>query len=461
MLEAAIAALLLVCVVSSSPAASTAGSKAQPAAAMPVRVGGTWTVDVGPGTVTLDGRRITLPRQHTVSVRPPTVISVRDERCEALPPFRPNEGAWQIGVRLRQVTPLDCGGDALVIPGSVRVKPAAGDSPAYVADQDYDMNAFWSAVGRLEGGSVPPESPVFLDYDYSPLRLDSIVVNAHGDVYLVEGKPVMDAVQPPSLLAGETAVANVWLGGRVDRLTEENLFPIGEASASENRGEPVAESLLPKTLAKLRGGREVTIVAWGDSVTNGGGVSTPSEENRHLWYQSLFAQRLQARFPKARIKMLTASWGGSISKNYFDARSGEAHDFVRDVITPKPDLVIAEWVNDTYLDESSLGSQYARYLEEIRGNGSEVILIAPHLVNPRFMGCSTLKIDKDPRPYVAALKQFAREKGVAVADVSAVWLGLQHKGLPFTALSNNAHNHPDARGHRLFADTLMGLFPDR
>lgn len=459
MLTKTLIALPLVAVSLPTQSAAAPGS-AGSGGAMPMRVTGPWTVSVGPGTVTLGGRRIVLRRPATIKVPRPLVVPVRDERCEALPVFKPNEGPWQMGVRLRQVIPVDCGGDTLVVPGTVRVKPAPGDAKPFAQGKDYDMNVFWSALGRLDGGSIPPDTPVFFDYDYSPLRLGSVVASADGDVYLVQGTSVLDAALPPCLIDGEVVVGNIWLGGRVECLTDENVYPVQpESPKPAARGRSVAEALLPKTLAKLRSGQEVVIVAWGDSVTKGGGLESPYGENRDLWYQSVFASRLQARFPKAKIRMLTASWPGNISKNYFEARSGGAQDFIRDVIDPKPDLVTAEWVNDAGLDEAGVRDQYGKWLAELRANGSEVILIAPHLVHPTFMGCGTLKLVDDPRPYVAALRKFAHDNNIALADVSAAWLDLRRKGIPYTTLSKNAHNHPDARGHRMFADVLMGLFP--
>jgi lysophospholipase L1-like esterase len=258
---------------------------------------------------------------------------------------------------------------------------------------------------------------------------------------------------PPTPGEGETAVANVWVPGRTEQLTEEDLFPI--EALPPLSVQPTAEQLLPKTLAKLRAGQDVTIVAWGDSVTHGGGVGGQKE----LWYQYRFEALLKARFPKANIKVLTAAWPGGNSRGYMSAPAGGTYDFKRDVLDPKPDLVTIEFVNDAYLNEEQTQTHYTEIMGYLNGVGAEVILITPHLVRPDWLGVKSLKFDEDPRPYVKGLRRFAAENHVALANASAVWCRLWRQGIPYVTLEANSINHPDARGHDIFAEALMGVFP--
>jgi hypothetical protein len=48
---------------------------------------------------------------------------------------------------------------------------------------------------------------------------------------------------------------------------------------------------------------------------------------------------------------------------------------------------------------------------------------------------------------------------VALADASLRWGRLWRQGIPYSTLMLNSINHPDARGMKLFADSLMALFP--
>jgi len=59
---------------------------------------------------------------------------------------------------------------------------------------------------------------------------------------------------------------------------------------------------------------------------------------------------------------------------------------------------------------------------------------------------------------VAGLRAFAQKHGVALADASRRYCHLTKEGIPFITLMVNSLNHPDDRGHRLFALSLMELF---
>jgi hypothetical protein len=144
---------------------------------------------------------------------------------------------------------------------------------------------------------------------------------------------------------------------------------------------------------------------------------------------------------------------------YLEAPPGGIYDFVRDVLDPKPDLVTIEFVNDAYLDEAGTAAHYAGILERVRAVGAEVILITPHLVRPDWLTSDTLKVDQDPRAYVRGLRDFAAKNNVALADASKEWCRLWRRGLPYITLLANNINHPDERGHAIFAKTLIELFP--
>jgi lysophospholipase L1-like esterase len=260
----------------------------------------------------------------------------------------------------------------------------------------------------------------------------------------------MGVVLPPEPQPGDRPVANVWIPGPLEALSEENVFPVTpELAPALPESSGVAEKLLPNTLRKLRSGDPLTLVAWGDSVTNMG------------IYQNQFVARLKERFPKASIHLITAAWGGRGSRNYLEAPAGGEKDFVRDVLDPKPDLVVMEWVNDAYLDDAGVQTHYGGILSRLRGVGAEAVILTPHLVRPDWMDMKTLKFDEDPRPYVKGLRRFAAENSVALADASRLWCQAWRRGLPYIAYLENSINHPDVRGHALFAQALMSLFPEQ
>ena len=92
-----------------------------------------------------------------------------------------------------------------------------------------------------------------------------------------------------------------------------------------------------------------------------------------------------------------------------------------------------------------------------RLNGAEVILITPHFTMWKMMGFQGMR-EVEKRPYVLALREFSDKHGVALADASARWEHLWKEGLPYLTLLDNTINHPDDRGHRLFAEELWKCF---
>lgn len=422
--------------------------------AMPLHAPGGWHVDVGPGMVTIDGVEIALADPVRLVVPEPEVVSVTGE-AYVLPVFNPKAGGWLKGVKLNALVAQECSATGLLHPESVVVKKT--DGTVCLLDQDYALDPLWGTIGRLEGGAIGADEQVRIDYTYGPARLDSIAMNAAGQVRLVVGTAGLGLDPLPALEQGEHHIGSVWNPGNAKSLTAEDLFPVEQVATESTPPEYYpAEQFLPKTLAKLEAGEKVTIVAWGDSVTAGGGVGGAKD----LWYQYQFLDRLKKRYPKADIEMITAAWPGRGSRNYLEAPAGGDYDFQRDVLDPKPDLVTCEWVNDAYLKDEALVAHYTLILEKLRGAGAEVALLTPHLVRPDWMGVDTIKFDEDPRPYVQGLRKFAEANDVALADGARLWCGLWRKGIPYTTLLANYINHPDERGQRLLADALMELFPE-
>ncbi len=430
-----------------------------PPQALPVQFAG-WEIIVGPGSVVLRGepaRKLSPAVKFTVA--PPEKIPVRGEKFDVLPEYNEKTSAgWARGARPACIITQECTATGALIPESLVLRPAADEKAApFVLDKDYKVDPLWGTFGRMQGGAITETTAVLVDYDYYPERLDSIAIDAAGRARLVPGTPGVGSILPPALAPGEKAVVSIFVKGGTTKLDNESVFPIQTPTPRITYKDAPAEKLLPKTLAKLRAGEKVVIVAFGDSVTCGGGVDGKTE----LFYQNHFAAELQKRFPKAQVEMRTAGWGGAGSKQYMEAPKGGEHDYIRDLIDPHPDLVTIEFVNDAYLDEAGVAPHYGKILADLRGAGAEVVFITPHLVRPDWLKSDTLKVDADPRPYVSGLINFALRENVAVADASREWCTLWRQGLPYVTLLANSINHPDERGHVIFVNALMGLFPEK
>ena len=201
-----------------------------------------------------------------------------------------------------------------------------------------------------------------------------------------------------------------------------------------------------KTLAKLRAGKPVTIVCWGDSVTVGGDASTPDRR-----YVDLFGIRLRKRFSKGQIKVINAGIGGT-------STNGRLKAYPKEVLAQKPDLITVEFVNDMGIPEPELERSYGEILQRVREAGAALILITPHFTMPQWMNLPNGR-GPDGRHAVAFLRRFAAEQKVPLADASRRWEQLETLGIPYETLLMNGINHPDDRGHLFFAEELMRFFP--
>ncbi len=403
--------------------------------------------------------KVTCGEQTAVlTVEPPDMVTVTDEAYERLALFQGPE--WRRGTPLLGPKAEACSVAGALDPATLVVRAGPGaTAQLFERGKDYQLEPRWAGFGRLEGGAIAADRPVYASYRYAMMRLDSVVLKADGSLAVRKGVPHVATPRQPEIGDGETRVGNVWLAGRVERLTDDHLFPILEHAYPEPKSAPpgasAAERYLPKTLAKLRAGQPVRILAWGDSVTEC--VYLPFQQK----WQEQFATRLRARFPDASIVMLSEGWGGRTTTAFRKEPPGSPRNYAEKVLALKPDLIVSEFINDAYMNEAAVLENYGAILKDFQRIGAEWIILTPHYARPDWMGLTREReIDNDPRPYVRGLRLFAENNSVALADASLRWGRLWRQGLPYSTLLVNAINHPDERGMALFADALMALFQD-
>ncbi|MDA3926014.1 MAG: GDSL-type esterase/lipase family protein [Kiritimatiellae bacterium] len=391
-----------------------------------------------------------------LTVDPPDIVTVMDEKYDTLAVFK--GPVWRRGTPLRGLKAEACSVADGLDERSLVVRSGLGKAAKpYVLDQDYKLEPHWAGFGRLEGGAIPADQSVYASYRYVMRRLDSVVLTAEKQLVLRKGMPHVATPRPPQLMAGETLAGNVWISGWMDSLQLVNLYPVLETAYPEQAtGAAIAEQLLPKTLAKLRSGSPVKILAWGDSVTECGYL--PLEKR----WQQQFVTRLRQRFPEAEIEMLSEGWGGRTTTAFRQEPVGSPRNYSEKVLALKPDLIISEFINDAYMNEAAVQDNYGVILKDFKAIGAEWIILTPHYARPDWMGLKAERdIDSDPRPYVKGLRLFGEKNQVAVADASLRWGRLWRQGVPYTTLLVNNINHPDERGMKIFADALMECFPDK
>lgn len=206
----------------------------------------------------------------------------------------------------------------------------------------------------------------------------------------------------------------------------------------------------------------VTIVAFGDSVTQG--AMQKDTLDQAGVYHLLLQRKLEAHFPTATFNTINAGSGG-------DTVAKGLVRLDRDVIRYQPDLVlIAFGLNDACLGLETL-EEFQQGIRSMIGQirtKSEADLL---LLTPPFMASKwNARIDAEHREASetiipvqtgGVLRQFAnavvrvgKMENVIVADVHAEWLRLAALKVPMDDWLINGLNHPDRRGHRLAAEML-------
>lgn len=213
---------------------------------------------------------------------------------------------------------------------------------------------------------------------------------------------------------------------------------------------PLAEkvdqsSQLTRTGEKLRAGKTVKLIAYGDSITAGGEASSVE-----LQYPSRYADYLRQRFPKATITFENGATGGDTT------REGLARLQAK-VLSRSPDLVLVAFgMNDHNNVGSVLVPEFTANLISIVNQiksktGADVILLSCFPPNPDWHYGSHHMGD-----YAAATRKAAEATGAAYADVYGVWEKvLARKDSP--SLLNNDINHPNDFGHWLYLQALEAV----
>lgn len=421
-----------------------------------IRVIGDWEVCVEAGPICLAGRALDLSEPVVLSVPPTALVAVADEEYRALPLYRHDAAGWCRGAGLRGVACQECTARHQLDPVSVRLKRAAGKAPEWRRGIDWEIDPEWGTFGRLEGGAMTPSSPAWVDYRHGLARLDTVVIEADGGVALRVGTPHSANPKPAAAPEGSTTIAHIYTTQRQSRLTPASVFPILEDAYPEPPVESPspAERCLPRSLAALRDGRPLRLLAWGDSVTHAGYLPDPDQR-----WQVQFVKALQQRFPKADITLLTLGWGGRNTGSFLAEPPGSPFNYQEHVLDSRPDLVVSEFVNDAGLSAAQTLERYRRILGDLQSIGAEWAILTPHYTRPDWMGLTSERdCDDDPRPHVQALRDFAATHPVGLADASRRYGRLWRQGIPYNTLMLNGINHPNAAGMRIFVDALMGLF---
>lgn len=364
-------------------------------------------------------------------VAAPPLVQVRGQAV-VIGDEAPNQ--WAAGTRLPALlNPTGSVTVGAVMPGSVVVRDAPNGA-VYRVNDDYLLDERWAAFSRVPTGRIAKGATVFLDYDYCLSRLDTVQLGRKNIPSLRRGPAALVCPHPPGAGRGHTTLANIWVRQGMTAIAAADIYPV---DAMPDLPAPDRAPTAPLR-ERLNAGGPFVVVTLGDSVTAGGEASTPERA-----FPLAFAAALRRSYPKADVQLINAGVGGTNSDYGLERLD-------RDVLAHKPQLVVIEFVNDMSWPREKLRANYHELTARIRAAGAEPVILTPHYMWPEWMG-----------PFEAsraALKEFAAEEKVGLADASARWGALRILGIPYETLLVNCINHPDDRGHQMFVDALMELF---
>lgn len=213
----------------------------------------------------------------------------------------------------------------------------------------------------------------------------------------------------------------------------------------------LAEKQLPKTLARLRARRPLSIAVSGDSISEGYNASGFSGAPPGMPpYPDLVAAQLEQTFGSPVTLRNRAVGGWSVDQGAADLDK---------LLAENPDLIIIAYgMNDVgRRDPERFKTQIAAMLRRIEAAGSniEVILVAPMIGNSQWRHTPQEMFPK----YRDALASFVKP-GVAMVDLTSIWSEMLNRKREVD-LTGNGVNHPSDFGHRVYAQAILALLVAR
>ncbi|MFA7368627.1 MAG: GDSL-type esterase/lipase family protein [Kiritimatiellales bacterium] len=407
-----------------------------------VKSAGGMKITLTAGRARVLGREVSVA-ETTLDIAPPQMLTITDEATTLT-----DEVPLSFG---KGTALLQCLGSGPTLPclepGSIVVKEKPGSGGLmYEQGKDWRTDGIWGRVGRLPEGRIQTGQKVYIDYRTHLLRVDTLCIDPDGRVSLRQGDSQKVCPSIPAADHGSLALCRIFIDYGCRAITEKEIYPAGEDYLPPDVDFlSIQRARVAKTREKLEQGQDVTLVAWGDSVTAGGEASRPE-----LRFADAFVQALRYKYPNARIKFINAGRGGWTTSQSLPL-------FADDVLKYKPDLVTMEFVNDMGLDAQTMRKNWSEAIDRVRAAGGESIVVTPHFEMParmNFPGSGT----PETRPNVAELRKISEEKQVALADASKRWEHLGTEGIPYPVHLHNGINHPDDFGHAIFVEELMRLF---
>lgn len=193
--------------------------------------------------------------------------------------------------------------------------------------------------------------------------------------------------------------------------------------------------------------RTVNLVFHGHSVPSGY-FNTPNVRTMQA-YPQLVLGALKAIYPYAVVNSITTAIGGE------NAEQG-AKRFLQDVLCHNPDVLFIDYV----LNDREIGLARSRYawekmIKEARKQNVKVILLTP---TPDLT--EDILDDNSPlEQYSKQVRELSVEYETGLVDSYAAFKQKKRNGEDLKIYMSQ-NNHPNARGHEVVKELILGCFSD-
>ncbi|HOO70488.1 MAG TPA: GDSL-type esterase/lipase family protein [Spirochaetota bacterium] len=195
-----------------------------------------------------------------------------------------------------------------------------------------------------------------------------------------------------------------------------------------------------KTIEKLHSGKDVAIIGFGDSLTQGWMA--------RKGYLDFFGEMLGNKFPTSRVKIINRGVPG-------DSAAGGLHRLAWDVIDQDPDLVFVQFaLNDAFMGVplNIFHEQISSIVQSIK-NDTEA---EPVLLTSVYIA------DKDEyryaQKYYDALQRVSSAEKIPLVAVHQYWEQAVKNGVDHASLVQWDGVHPTVEGYRLMAEAVFSMF---
>ena len=195
-----------------------------------------------------------------------------------------------------------------------------------------------------------------------------------------------------------------------------------------------------RTIHKLSNGTPITIVALGDSLTQGWMVS--------MGYVDFLKEMLHAKFPKSRFSLVNSGIPG-------DTADSGLYRMKWDVLRHNPDCVFIQYaLNDAFsgFTEQQFKRSVKGIINTIRENGDADIV----LITSGYIGDN--EDNRNVEGYYRQLELLGKAYSIPVVLTHEYWKKKIKEGILFGSLVQYDCVHPTEEGYRLMAEAVMSIF---